>query len=48
MPHKQVTFRAAARETVLDGATALADAVRVTEIEEATPSPPQPEPAFSP
>jgi chaperonin GroEL len=30
MAHKQVTFRAAAREKVLRGATALADAVRVT------------------
>lgn len=30
MAHKQVLFRAAAREKVLRGATALADAVRVT------------------
>jgi chaperonin GroEL len=30
MPHKQLAFRAAAREKVLQGATALADAVRVT------------------
>ena len=30
MAHKQVTFRAAAREKVLRGASALADAVRVT------------------
>jgi chaperonin GroEL len=30
MAHKQVTFRSAAREKVLRGATALADAVRVT------------------
>jgi chaperonin GroEL len=30
MAHKQVTFRAAAREKILRGATALADAVRVT------------------
>jgi chaperonin GroEL len=30
MPHKQLIFRAAAREKVLRGATALADAVRVT------------------
>src|SRR5687767_4383001 len=30
MPHKQLLFRAAAREKVLHGATALADAVRVT------------------
>ncbi len=30
MTHKQLSFRAAAREKVLRGATALADAVRVT------------------
>ena len=30
MPHKQVKFRSEAREKVLRGATALADAVRVT------------------
>ncbi|MGA7328334.1 MAG: chaperonin GroEL [Rhodomicrobium sp.] len=30
MPHKQVLFRAAAREKVLQGATLLADAVRIT------------------
>jgi chaperonin GroEL len=30
MPHKQLIFRAAAREKILRGATALADAVRVT------------------
>jgi chaperonin GroEL len=30
MPHKQLIFRAAAREKVLRGATALADAVRMT------------------
>ena len=30
MPHKQLLFRAAAREKVLHGAAALADAVRVT------------------
>ena len=30
MPHKQLLFRAEARERVLHGATALADAVRVT------------------
>lgn len=30
MPYKQLTFRAAAREKVLQGATLLADAVRVT------------------
>ncbi|HXV91037.1 MAG TPA: chaperonin GroEL, partial [Gemmatimonadales bacterium] len=30
MPHKHVLFRTAAREKVLHGATALADAVRVT------------------
>lgn len=30
MPYKQLTFRAAAREKVLEGATLLADAVRVT------------------
>jgi chaperonin GroEL len=30
MAHKQVTFRAAAREKILCGATALADAVRIT------------------
>ncbi|MFN9370253.1 MAG: TCP-1/cpn60 chaperonin family protein, partial [Planctomycetia bacterium] len=30
MPHKRILFRAAARERVLSGATALADAVRVT------------------
>lgn len=30
MAHKQVTFQAAAREKILHGATALADAVRVT------------------
>ncbi len=30
MPHKQVLFRAAAREKVLHGATLLADAVRIT------------------
>jgi chaperonin GroEL len=30
MPHKQLLFRAAAREKVLHGATTLADAVRVT------------------
>lgn len=30
MAHKQVTFRSAAREKILRGATALADAVRVT------------------
>ncbi len=30
MPHKQLLFRSAAREKVLRGATALADAVRVT------------------
>ena len=30
MPHKHVLFRTAAREKVLQGATALADAVRVT------------------
>jgi len=30
MPHKQVLFRAAAREKILHGATQLADAVRVT------------------
>ncbi|WP_437311869.1 hypothetical protein [Sorangium sp. So ce388] len=30
MPHKQLLFHAAAREKVLRGATALADAVRVT------------------
>ncbi len=30
MAHKQLTFRAAARERILRGATALADAVRVT------------------
>src|SRR5512145_3402669 len=30
MPHKQLLFRAEAREKVLRGATALADAVRVT------------------
>jgi chaperonin GroEL len=30
MPHKQLMFRAAAREKILQGATLLADAVRVT------------------
>jgi chaperonin GroEL len=30
MPHKQVLFRSEAREKVLRGAAALADAVRVT------------------
>jgi chaperonin GroEL len=30
MPHKHVLFRTAAREKILHGATALADAVRVT------------------
>jgi chaperonin GroEL len=30
MPYKQLTFRAAAREKILEGATLLADAVRVT------------------
>jgi chaperonin GroEL len=30
MPHKRILFRAAARERILAGATALADAVRVT------------------
>lgn len=30
MPHKQILFRAAAREKLLQGATTLADAVRVT------------------
>src|SRR5271165_3776674 len=30
MPHKQVLFRAAARDKVLRGATLLADAVRIT------------------
>jgi chaperonin GroEL len=30
MPHKHLLFRSAAREKVLAGATALADAVRVT------------------
>jgi chaperonin GroEL len=30
MPHRQLIFRAAAREKVLRGATALADAVRIT------------------
>lgn len=30
MPHKQLSFRAAAREKILTGATLLADAVRVT------------------
>ena len=30
MAHKHVLFRTAARERVLQGATALADAVRVT------------------
>jgi len=30
MAHKQLVFRAAAREKVLQGATALADAARVT------------------
>ena len=30
MPHKQVLFRSEAREKILRGATALADAVRVT------------------
>ena len=30
MPYKQVTFREAARQKILEGATLLADAVRVT------------------
>jgi chaperonin GroEL len=30
MPHKQILFRSAAREKILNGATQLADAVRVT------------------
>src|SRR5512147_646628 len=30
MAHKQVTFRSAAREKILRGATQLADAVRIT------------------
>jgi chaperonin GroEL len=30
MPHKQLLFRSAAREKILRGSTALADAVRVT------------------
>jgi chaperonin GroEL len=30
MAHKQVLFRSAAREKILHGASALADAVRVT------------------
>ena len=30
MPHRQMMFQAAAREKVLRGATAMADAVRVT------------------
>src|ERR1039457_4762835 len=30
MPHKEVLFRGEAREKILKGATALADAVRVT------------------
>ena len=30
MPHKQVLFRSAAREKILQGASQLADAVRVT------------------
>jgi chaperonin GroEL len=30
MPHKQVLFRSAAREKILNGATQLADAIRVT------------------
>jgi chaperonin GroEL (HSP60 family) len=30
MAHKQVLFRSAARETILRGATQLADAIRVT------------------
>ena len=30
MAHKQVLFRSAAREKILQGASALADAVRVT------------------
>ena len=30
MPHKQVLFRSEAREKILRGASALADAVRVT------------------
>lgn len=30
MAHKQLIFRAAARDKILRGATALADAVRVT------------------
>lgn len=29
MAHKQITFRVAARERILQGATALADAVRI-------------------
>jgi chaperonin GroEL len=30
MSHKQLLFRAAAREKILQGATLLADAIRVT------------------
>jgi chaperonin GroEL len=30
MPHKKLTFRSAAREKILSGASQLADAVRVT------------------